>query len=109
MWSFNVFSHKVNVGRHNITVGVIKLNQPIEILSSQARREACLSNVCSTPMAVFNRCLCFLPKKEEEAILHTAAVCHVGHECFELTHEIRIRHSVKLALKGETPTQENYR
>lgn len=59
--------------------------------------------------AVFNRCLCFLPKKEEEAILHTAAVCHVGHECFELTYEIRIRHSVKLTLKGKTPTQENYR
>lgn len=98
MWSFNIFSHKVNVGRHNIT-----------ILSSQARWEACLSNVCSTPMAVFNGCLCFLPKKEEEAILHTAVVCHVGHDCFELTYEIHIRHSVKLALKGKTPTQENYR
>lgn len=61
-------------------------------------------------MAVFNRCLWFLPKKEEEeAILHTAAVCHVGHDCFELTYEIRIRHSVKPALKGKTPMQENYR
>lgn len=51
----------------------------------------------------------FCQKKEEEAILHTAAVCHVGHDCFELTYEIHIRHSVKPALKGETPTQENYR